>query len=198
MKILSIGSYAKYLGISKSTVYRHLKSGKIKESFKTIGKHRRFIIENNKNKVVLYSRVSSHDQKKDLITQNEKLIQFAKKNYTNYEIESILDLGSGINFNKKGLNKLILMIMNKELSVLVINHKERLLRFGFELINQICKLNNIKIVIIEENKNKSFEFELSENIIEIMTVFCAKLYGKRSNKNKATLNHNEINEICLQ
>lgn len=198
MKILSIGSYAKYLGISKSTVYRYLKSGKIKESFKTIGKHRRFIIENNKNKVVLYSRVSSHDQKKDLITQNEKLIQFAKKNYTNYEIESILDLGSGINFNKKGLNKLILMIMNKELSVLVINHKERLLRFGFELINQICKLNNIKIVIIEENKNKSFEFELSENIIEIMTVFCAKLYGKRSNKNKTALNHNEINEICLQ
>ena len=198
MKILSIGSYAKYLGISKSTVYRYLKSGKIKESFKTDGKHRRFIVENNKNKVVLYSRVSSHDQKKDLITKNEKLIQFAKKNYTNYEIESILDLGSGINFNKKGLNKLILMIMNKELSVLVINHKERLLRFGFELINQICRLNNIKIVILEEHKNKSFEFELSENIIEIMTVFCAKLYGKRSNKNKAALNNNEINEICLQ
>lgn len=198
MKILSIGSYAKYLGLSKSTVYRYLKSGKIKESFKTDGKHRRFVVENNKNKVVLYSRVSSHDQKKDLITQNEKLIQFAKKNYTNYEIESILDLGSGINFNKKGLNKLILMIMNKELSVLVINHKERLLRFGFELINQICILNNIKIVILEEHKNKSFEFELSENIIEIMTVFCAKLYGKRSNKNKAALNNNEINEICLQ
>jgi putative resolvase len=195
MKILSIGSYAKYLGISKSTVYRYLKSGKIKESFKTDGKHRRFIVENNKNKVVLYSRVSSHDQKKDLITQNEKLIQFAKKNYTNYEVESILDLGSGINFNKKGLNKLILMIINKDLSVLVINHKERLLRFGFELINQICILNNIKIVIIEEQKNKSFEFELSENIIEIMTVFCAKLYGKRSNKNKAVLNKNEI---CLQ
>ena len=195
MKILSIGSYAKYLGISKSTVYRYLKSGKIKESFKTDGKHRRFIVENNKNKVVLYSRVSSHDQKKDLITQNEKLIQFAKKNYTNYEMESILDLGSGINFNKKGLNKLILMIINKDLSVLVINHKERLLRFGFELINQICILNNIKIVIIEEQKNKSFEFELSENIIEIMTVFCAKLYGKRSNKNKAVLNKNEI---CLQ
>ena len=198
MKILSIGSYAKYLGISKSTVYRYLKSGKIKESFKTDGKHRRFIVENNKNKVVLYSRVSSHDQKKDLITQNEKLIQFAKKNYTNYEVESILDLGSGINFNKKGLNKLILMIINKDLSVLVINHKERLLRFGFELINQICILNNIKIVILEEHKNKSFEFELSENIIEIMTVFCAKLYGKRSNKNKAALNNNEINEICLQ
>ena len=195
MKILSIGSYAKYLGLSKSTVYRYLKSGKIKESFKTDGKHRRFVVENNKNKVVLYSRVSSHDQKKDLITQNEKLIQFAKKNYTNYEVESILDLGSGINFNKKGLNKLILMIINKDLSVLVINHKERLLRFGFELINQICILNNIKIVIIEEQKNKSFEFELSENIIEIMTVFCAKLYGKRSNKNKAVLNKNEI---CLQ
>ena len=90
------------------------------------------------------------------------------------------------------------MIINKDLSVLVINHKERLLRFGFELINQICILNNIKIVIIEEQKNKSFEFELSENIIEIMTVFCAKLYGKRSNKNKAALNNNEINEICLQ
>ena len=83
------------------------------------------------------------------------------------------------------------MILNHELDTLIINHQDRLLRFGFELVKILCDKQNIKIVIIETNKETSFEYELSKNIIEIMTVFCAKLYGSRANKNKTYLQLNK-------
>ena len=98
-----------------------------------------------------------------------------------------MDLGSGLNYKKKGLNTLINMILNKEISYLIINHKERLLRFGSELLFKISAFYNIEVIIIE-NKIKDFNQDLTESVIEIMTVFCAKLYGSRSHKNKKLLN----------
>ena len=189
----SIGKTAQLLGVSVVTIRRWDKQGKLSSIFRTFGNHRRYdihdinkIINKNKQKTICYSRVSSHDQKKDLLVQNEKLIKFAKEN--NYQhIESIMDLGSGLNYKKKGLNKLINMILNKEISHLIINHKERLLRFGSELLFKICAFNHIEVIIIE-NKIKDFNQDLTESVIEIMTVFCAKLYGSRSHKNKKQLN----------
>ena len=190
---ISIGKAAKMLGCSAVTLRRWEKLGKLTSIFRTFGNHRRYnihdihkIINKNKQKTICYSRVSSHDQKKDLLVQNEKLIKFAKEN--NYQhIESIMDLGSGLNYKKKGLNKLINMILNKEISHLIINHKERLLRFGSELLFKICAFYHIEVIIIE-NKIKDFNQDLTESVIEIMTVFCAKLYGSRSHKNKKQLN----------
>lgn len=189
---ISIGKAAKILGCSIVTLRRWEKLGKLTSIFRTFGNHRRYnihdinkIINKNKQKTICYSRVSSHDQKKDLIVQNEKLIKFAKENkYQN--IESIMDLGSGLNYKKKGLNNLINMILNKEISHLIINHKERLLRFGSELLFKICAFYNIEVIIVE-NKIKDFNQDLTESVIEIMTVFCAKLYGSRSHKNKKLL-----------
>ena len=189
---ISIGKAAKMLGCSVVTLRRWEKLGKLTSIFRTFGNHRRYniqditkIINKNKQKTICYSRVSSYDQKKDLIVQNEKLIKFAQEN--NYQhIESIMDLGSGLNYKKKGLNNLINMILNKEISHLIINHKERLLRFGSELLFKICAFHNIEVIIIE-NKIKDFNQDLTESVIEIMTVFCAKLYGSRSHKNKKQL-----------
>lgn len=189
---VSIGKAAKMLGCSVVTLRRWEKLGKLTSIFRTFGNHRRYnihdinkILNKNKQKTICYSRVSSHDQKKDLIVQNKKLIQFAQENkYQN--IEPIMDLGSGLNYKKKGLNKLINMILNKEISHLIINHKERLLRFGSELLFKICAFYNIEVIIIE-NKIKDFNQDLTESVIEIMTVFCAKLYGSRSHKNKKLL-----------
>ena len=191
MRILSIGKIAEYHGVSKSTIYRWLKSGKIKENHRTYGNHRRFIVENNQDKIVLYSRVSSTSQKTDLKIQSEKLVCYSKNHYPDKPYQLIEDLGSGINFKKRGFLKLINMILNHELDTLIINHQDRLLRFGFELVKILCDKQNIKIVIIETNKETSFEYELSKNIIEIMTVFCAKLYGSRANKNKTYLQVNK-------
>ena len=106
------------LGISLSTFYRYCKAGLLKPTFLTFGKHRRFSLSqlrqsfNLDNDAVLtlcYSRVSSHDQKNDLISQENKLLNFAKNN--NYlNIISITDLGSGLNYKKPGLKKLLHLI----------------------------------------------------------------------------------------
>ena len=188
-KSISIGKAASMLGCSAPTLRRWEKKGILTPLFRTFGNHRRYnihdiykILNKNKQKTICYSRVSSYDQKEDLIRQNNKLIKYAKqKQFKN--IESITDLGSGLNYKKKGLNKLISMILNQEISHIIINHKERLLRFGSELLFKICAFFNIEVIIIE-NKIKDFNQDLTESVIEIMTVFCAKLYGSRSHKNK--------------
>ena len=189
-QLLSIGKAAKMLGVSIITLRRWEKSGKLNSSSRTFGNHRRYsyqklhslLHKKRELKTICYSRVSSHDQKNDLIRQNQKLLNYSESNgYSN--IESIMDLGSGLNYKKKGLTRLINMIMQKEISHIIINHKERLLRFGSELLFNICKINKIDVIIIEE-KEKDFNQELTENVIELMTVFCAKLYGSRSHKNR--------------
>ena len=195
MVFVSIGKVCELLGISLSTAYRWIKSGKLKEEFRTLGNHRRFnlssihsqfIPTNNNNKLtLLYSRVSSHDQKQDLITQQSKLLHFAQINRFN-NIKLISDLGSGLNFKKSGLNQLLQLILTQQIQTLIINHKDHLLRFGSELIFKLCEFYHIKVIILED-KSLSFEESLTHDVIELMTVFCAKLYGKRSHKNKLKL-----------
>ena len=196
MVFVSIGKVCELLGISLSTAYRWIKSGKLKEEFRTLGNHRRFnlssihsqFIQSNNNNdklTLLYSRVSSHDQKQDLITQQSKLLHFAQSNhYSNIKV--ISDLGSGLNFKKSGLNQLLQLILTQQIQTLIINHKDRLLRFGSELIFKLCEFYHIKVIILED-KSLSFEESLTHDVIELMTVFCAKLYGKRSHKNKLKL-----------
>lgn len=211
---VSIGKICEELGISLSTAYRWIKSGKIKEAFRTIGTHRRFDLEEIREKffpnyqklehkkeeeikVATYARVSSHDQSDDLIRQANRLKLYCiEKKYST--VEHISDLGSGLNYKKPGLKKLFQLILNKEINILIINHKDRLLRFGSEIIFNLCEFFNVKVIILE-NEEKNFEEELVSNVIELMTVFCAKMYGKRSHKNKNKIkdvNIQELIELC--
>jgi len=98
--------------------------------------------------------------------------------------EVIEDLGSGMNYKKKGLKKLIRLILSGQVSDIVLTHKDRLLRFGSELIFLICKFFGIRVHIIHADKNLSDEQVLAFDVLEIITVFSARLYGKRSHKNK--------------
>jgi len=192
---VSIGQAAAVIGVSISTLRRWEEEGHIAPDFRTKGGHRRYSLERIKNeildleesddqlrKTVAYSRVSSHDQKLDLHRQSKRLIQHCKQNKWDYEL--ISDLGSGLNYKKKGLQKLIKMICKSDVSRLVLTHKDRLLRFGSPLLFKLCQFFNTEVVILETEKEKSFEQELVADVIEIMTVFTAKMYGKRSHKNK--------------
>lgn len=98
-------------------------------------------------------------------------------------VEIISDLGSGMNYKKKGLNKLISLIISSKIDTIYLTHKDRLLRFGSDLIINLAEKYGTKFVILNQ-KTQSFEEELSKDVIEIITVFSAKLYGKRSHKNK--------------
>lgn len=97
------------------------------------------------------------------------------------------DLGSGMNYHKKGLKQLLDGILNDEIGRLVLTHKDRLLRFGSELIFALCERKNVEVVIINQGENLSFEEELAQDVLEIITVFSARLYDSRSKKNKKVL-----------
>jgi putative resolvase len=131
---------------------------------------------------VSYARVSSHDQKEDLQRQIQMLEMFcSSKGWT---FSTLKDLGSGMNYNKRGLKQLLEQIMNGEIGRLVLTHKDRLLRFGAELIFSLCAVKNVEVVIINQGDEPSFEEELAKDVLEIITVFSARLYGSRSQKNK--------------
>ena len=197
---IPISKVCSILGVSLSTVYRMLKQGILKESFRTEGNHRRFNVQEihqiqrktYEPRVVTYARVSSHDQKDDLTRQSNVLKSYVEAKAYHNAINSppfgqrvlyIEDLGSGLNYKKKGFLKLVQMIFNHEFEILVINHRDRLLRFGVDLMEIICINHGVRLIVLEDKK-KSFEETLTHDVIELMTVFCAKLYGKRSHNNK--------------
>ena len=188
--LISIGKLAEELGVSIVTIRRWERLGKIKLASRTLGNHRRFNINefkhnNSEAKTVIYARVSSHDQLKDLQTQVDVLVNYCK----NEHLENLLilkDLGSGLNYKKKGLNILIDMLLNKQIKTLVINHKDRLLRFGSEIIFKLCYQFNVKVICLNV-ADTDFNHNLCADVIELMTVFCAKLYGSREHKNSKKL-----------
>lgn len=135
-------------------------------------------MKSNNKKKICYCRVSSHSQKNDL----ENQINYMKEKYPDYEL--LYDIGSGINFKRSNLNKIIEYSINNKLEILVIAYKDRLCRIGYELIeNILIKYSSTKIIIVNEEE-KSLEEELTQDMIEIITVFSSKLYGIRSYKSK--------------
>ena len=194
-KHISIGKVCRLLGISISTAYRWIKAGTLVPAFLTSGGHRRFdencisqqFLGKNSTKmcVATYARVSSSDQKADLVTQEIKLKSYVDLHYPEADKVHISDLGSGLNFKKKGLNQLLKLIWLRQIDVLILNHKDRLLRFGAELVFKLCSFCKVQVIVVEAKaEDLSFEQELAQDVIELMTVFCARLYGKRSHKNK--------------
>lgn len=190
MELISIGKFAKMVGVTPTTLRRMHDTGELVPYHVTKGGTRYYSTEQLKmfspdteqsKKVVGYCRVSTPAQKDDLETQiaNVKSYMYAK----GYQFEIIEDIGSGINYKKKGLQKLISMISNREISKIVVLYKDRLIRFGFELIEYLCSINNIEIEIID-NTTHSKEQELTDDLIQIITVFANRLYGQRSKKTK--------------
>lgn len=137
-------------------------------------------IENNK-KTILYARVSSHDQKSDLNTQIELLSLYASSQGFQYEVLS--EIFSGLNFKRPKFNLLLKMIENNEVERIIINHKDRLMRFGYEMFESICKMHNVQIIVLDQS-NKELEKELLDDFISLITSFSGKIYGKKSHKNK--------------
>lgn len=134
----------------------------------------------------LYARVSSNNQKDDLARQ----INVLKLKYPNYKL--ISDIGSGINLNRKGLRKIIDEAILGKINEVIIVHKDRLCRFGYELIEDlIVKYSNGKIIILEKSIQKEVKEELVDDVLQIMNVFVAKINGMRKySKNKIIENEN--------
>lgn len=181
---LSISEKAVEQGVSIPTLRRWDKQGILVCEKRTFGNHRRYEPENSSNhkdtrKVIGYGRVSTHGQKEDLERQKDVLLQAG--------IDKVLtDIGSGINFKRPYFNQLLKMILHGEVKEVVLTRKDRWLRFGFPLMEQLCKFYGVNIRILYEEDEASFETTLVADIVTIMQVFCSKLYGMRSHKNKKT------------
>ena len=192
MSYYKMGEFSKRTGLSIQTLRLWDSNGKLKPAYVTEGKHRYYSEEQlnrilgiksdkQEKRTIGYARVSSNKQKDDLIRQVENLKTYMIAR--GYQFEIIEDIGSGINYNKKGLNELINKITNREVDKIVILYKDRLLRFGMELIENLCKKYEVEIEIID-NTEKSEEQELVEDLVQIITEFSCKLQGKRANKAK--------------
>ena len=159
---MSISKASKILGVAESTLRRWDSEGKL-PSVKTEGGHRRYDISKlrpettrkfefaDNRKTIAYARVSSHDQKPDLERQKQVSELFCSKNGWTYDI--IADLGSGMNYHKKGLKKLLHAILDDRAGRLVLTHKDRLLRFGAELVFAICEAKDVEVVIINKGED---------------------------------------------
>ena len=190
MKI-SIGKAAAELGVTRETLRRWEAAGKITSS-RTPKNHRRydlFLLRGivprkscEEKRTIAYARVSSHDQKDDLSRQVVVLESYCASHGWTFEV--IQDLGSGLNYSKKGLKRLIREICSGSVQRLVITHKDRLLRFGAELVFSLCEQFGSEVVIVNASEGSSFEDDLVQDVLEIITVFSARLYGARSRKNK--------------
>ena len=204
MKYYSAKTVTQILGVTAQTLRNWDKEGKLKPAYTKSNGYRYYseddVLSYTKErdrkkdkKLVGYVRVSSKKQEDDLIKQKENLENYLKQ--TNQEYEIISDIGSGINYNKPGLRKLIEKINKKEVDEIVVLYKDRLLRYGFELIEYFATLNNVKIKVLDKT-NQTEDEELVEDLVQIITVFSCKIQGKRNSKTKKILE--EIKEKIEQ
>lgn len=185
----AIGKASKMIGVTAQTLRDWDRSGKLKPHHTAESGYRYYSLEQinaviglNENlprKVVGYCRVSSAKQRDDLERQIECVRTYLNAQGSPYEI--ISDIGSGINYTKSGLKELIQKIVSNQVSKVVVLYKDRLLRFGFELLEYVASLFDCKIEIID-NTEKSEQQELVEDLVQIVTVFSCRLQGKRANK----------------
>lgn len=176
------------LGVTTRTLQKYDQNNEI-DVIRTNGGRRRYNVkkylkDNNKDyqikhkKNIIYCRVSSYDRKEDLKRQEE----FLKEKYKNEYDEVITDIGSGINFERNGLKKLIDYAIHNELNKVFVTYKDRLCRIGFDMINYIFKNYSNAEIIIYNHEEVSPNEEITKDLIEILTVYSSKIHGRRKNK----------------
>ena len=188
-KYYSINKFSKILGVSAQTLRNGDKKGKLHPHHTSSNGYRYYSheqlnqvmnIKPNLDRIVIgYCRVSSNKQKDDLERQIENMKLYLTAQGKPFEI--ISDIGSGIDYKKKGLKELMKRISQNKVDKVVVFYKDRLLRFGFELVEYIASLYDCDIEIIDHTE-KTEQQELVEDLVQIITVFSCKLQGKRANK----------------
>lgn len=205
-----IRDLSRFFGVTDVTLRTWEKEGRIK-FLRTEGKSRYLtkdllIEELNKRglfiddrpmdkKDVLYARVSSHEEKQkgDL----DRQIMFLLTNISDLQQPVVLsEVGSGLNDKRKKFQTLIKMIMNDEVSRIFVTYKDRLTRFGFNMLEEICKLKDVQIVVVNQDKEKqSVEDELVSDIMSLIASFSGKLYDMRSKQKKKKVELSDLENL---
>lgn len=142
--------------------------------FKGIGKDADF------RKIVIYTRVSTSNQSDDLENQVDFLQTYANAKGLIAD-EIIRDYGSGLNYNRKKWNQLLVEVMENKIKMILVSHQDRFVRFGFDWFEKFCNKFNVEIVVVKNEKLSPHE-ELVQDIVSILHVFSGRLYGLRKYK----------------
>lgn len=212
-KMYTISQFAKLINVNPMTLRRWDEQGLLKPFHLPNSKHRRYTDEhlmqvkninfgpNKEDKLnIVYARESTAQQENSLNNQIEKCKEFCIGQGISID-KVIQDYGSGLNYNRKGLEELISYISLDRVERIIVYYKDRLMRFGFEMFQQLCQIHSVELIIIDKSEtDKTKEQEFAEDLISIIHHFSMKLYGSRSYKSKvkkATENIKEIvNEKC--
>ncbi len=185
-ELIPIRTFSKFTGLQPNTIRAWADSGKIKY-IRTPSGQRLFpksqlqtlmepISSSKEKENFLYCRVSSKKQMDDL----ERQKQLLQSLYPEYKL--VTDCGSGINWKRKGLRTILESSMQRNVREIVVAHKDRLCRFGFELIKFIIETNGGKIIVLDETENQSSEQELAEDLLSIIHIYSCRQMGKRRYK----------------
>lgn len=194
MKYYTIHEASKMMSVSAQTLRNWDKKGKLKPHHTGTNGYRYYSedqingvlnIKPHIEKITIgYCRVSSPKQKDDLARQTENMRAYLLAQGEPFEI--ISDIGSGINYKRKGLQEMLKRIIEGRTAKVVVLYKDRLTRFGFELIEYVASLCGCSIEVVDSTQ-KTEQQELVEDLVQIITVFSCKLQGKRANKARAMI-----------
>ena len=177
---MKLSEWAKKQGISYKTAWKWYKEGKLPvPAYQTptgtilveVGE------EKEEGKTAIYARVSSADQRADLGRQVARLLEFANSKRLAVA-KTVTEIGSGLNGHRR---KLMQLLADPEITVIIVEHRDRLARFGFEHIEAALQAQGRRILVMEPGEVKD---DLVQDMIEVLTSFCARLYGRRSVKNR--------------
>lgn len=178
------------LQISSQCLYAMKESGRIK--YKQISDKKylyklpeKFVVDNSEPKIAIYARVSTTKQKKDLDNQIKYLREYVISNGNKVDDKLVFsDIASGMNENRKALNEMVSMIISGQITKVVISNRDRLTRFGYGYLKNLFDKHNCEIIEVNLTEDKTFEQELTDDLIAIVHHFSMKFYGKRKNKLK--------------
>lgn len=188
---MKLSKWAKQKGVSYITAYRWAKAGQI-DGVEIMDSGTILINElnikklnNDKENNVIYARVSSNSRRKELDYQVNRIREFANSN--GITINKVFkEVASGMNDNRSQLWKML----NSNPTIIIIENKDRLTRFGFNYIERLLSKQNVKIIVM--NNDQSDENDLIKDLVSIITSFCCRLYGLRRGYNKAKQIKKEI------
>jgi predicted site-specific integrase-resolvase len=191
---MKLSTWAKRQGISYKTAWRLWSTGRLPlpaEQLATgtiIVKEPEETYEAKPSSVVLYARVSSSDQKQDLDRQLSRLVEYATSQ--GFQVKgAIKEVGSGLNDKRA---KLLSILRDPNIRTIVVEHKDRLDRFGFEYMEALLVASGRRIIVVDESEMRD---DLVQDMIDVLTSFCTRLYGRRSAKSRAKRALKEI-EKC--
>jgi len=204
-RLLSIKEAAEMLGVNPKTLRRWESDNKI-ESQRTKGGHRRYLLsdvqglqgikDDEIEKVVaVYCRVSSNEQKQkgDLDRQKGRMLDYcvSKK----YNVEYVFsEVGSGMSDKRTKLLRLMDLSVDGKISKVIVEHKDRLARFNINYLKKFFESHDVQLEIVEETLPKTYEAELVEDMLSLISSFSSRIYGKRSAENRRKKKLDENNK----